>query len=426
MPQSYFRPNKVELKQLRRLLQKNQHKTYFSWSELSHISSSLPPFSIAKIPSKKYPGEDRYYVIGYNAVGHGGTASVFEVFAKLKITKETNLELIPKGENKYVAKFFRPNPAKSILQFAEKEYEFTPRHLKMRRSFIENCDNDDAVILLMHRQPGKDLVEILLKESLSISQRLKICQAVYIAWRDQVLKERLIHRDLKLDNTMISLTPEITANMIDYNLGKEILRDDRNEQQGSWGYVPLATLQGHGSNYKTELTAIAIMMGNVFGAQPRPDLHIQKRRYAENYDFEGIFNGIHLGLHHQMRIKNLLDRLYHFEDTLPDLTLYVDKAKLDAEIGRVCNILDDLILGTFKSIEQDILQKEQQERVERDLQKQREERDRVRAKAQAHLAYLQSGLAASAPLLKNSNVFFNTNPSIKHHEVASFTRTCKF
>ncbi|CAM3046314.1 protein kinase domain-containing protein [Legionella worsleiensis] len=138
---------------------------------------------------------------------------------------------IKKPEKKRIIKI--QNPAKISL-----ELETALRIIKQEALILEKLPHLSGKPLVtdfslkqtymyntMRRLPGKELFDILLDDVegrvvLSTDQRFALSYAVLNAYVNQVYNHDLVHRDIKLENILVSMTPSITVNIIDYGYAK--------------------------------------------------------------------------------------------------------------------------------------------------------------------------------------------------------------
>lgn len=84
-------------------------------------------------------------------------------------------------------------------------------------------DNKMAYIVMNHL-PGKELYQLITGgdiHQLSNNKKLELSYKLLLALRDQVIAAGVVHRDIKFENILVELEPEIIVNIIDYGLAKD-------------------------------------------------------------------------------------------------------------------------------------------------------------------------------------------------------------
>lgn len=145
-----------------------------------------------------------------------------------KLCDKTPPSLVCKTKNKLVKVYAINNPAerKLIQKLASLRQRLT--HLSLKNPVFVN-NNYQMAYLVMRLLPGKSLGEHIKDKRIHIlseTQKLKLTYKLLIALRDQVAAQDLVHRDIKPDNILVQIEPDILVNIIDFDFVKETGTED--------------------------------------------------------------------------------------------------------------------------------------------------------------------------------------------------------
>lgn len=348
------------LQQLEILINKFPDKTFFHKSKKYPISeaqnkpiSYSPPFNIVRTPSKKHPDKYHYWVLADQAFAQGKEGcDVYHVTHHLKIDASRKLQESTKQNKRHVAKKVVHNPRYLSPGEIETEKSLTPGHIHIRAPLTKYTGSTPKTrkkhpypvsYTIMYEMPGESLYDIinghLFESPLPTNQRLAICSAVLKAWKKQVYDNKLVHRDLKPDNIVVQLTPDVIANIIDFALAKEASQSDYCPA-GSPGYVSYESLQGKDTNFQTDLFSLARILGLLFDANEQPfDLNPNS---IHRYNFSGLFKyTADLTTQHKDDITSLLRRMSKCEGY---------KEIQESEIDMVINFFDQILTARQQKI----------------------------------------------------------------------------
>lgn len=161
-------------------------------------------------------------------LGSGSFGTVYEAGA-YQINYE--LKKLTYKKNKVVKVTTRvDDEAKETILAEYAQGKKTP-HLGMKAPVFSGPDGNQTCYIVMNRLPGKELLDLLRDgtiEKLSVDKKLELTHKLLLALRDQVTRQGIVHRDLKAENVMVQLEPEIQVNIIDYGLAKAQNTDDGN------------------------------------------------------------------------------------------------------------------------------------------------------------------------------------------------------
>lgn len=254
-------------------------------------------------PSVKHPGEKRYAIIE-EKLGKGRSSAVFanertwclrdgqfHEKQKSRVLHEMDDTLAVIATDKQLKSYDQLLKRLSFLKAK-------PLYLVQQKNGLPR------VLRFEKRMPGETLKEWIEFDSnhASFERRCSIAVACLRALKAQVHDSGVIHCDIKPDNIMVNVTETgvVEVNMIDFNLS--CYQDDKVDKEYAYGaplYLPYESLKmdkNTGEAFespKRDVYSLGITLGQVFGATLE---HIQTRedliRFAENYQFFGLFNGL--------------------------------------------------------------------------------------------------------------------------------------
>ncbi len=185
----------------------------------------------------------QYYILAKKPFAKGAFSKVYMLHASLNLTGE-KLQLTVAKDNPivrdYIAKIVSLKSAFSADMMA-REYDIAQwcPHLRL----LPPISAGNETVLLMKRQPGIELFDILCNDSekhvdLSYEQRLQISLGIIEAVAYQYHRYGIVHRDIKPENIMVDLsTTPITVNIIDAGLAEFEKVNDSNESVGTNNYA---------------------------------------------------------------------------------------------------------------------------------------------------------------------------------------------
>lgn len=244
---------------------------------------------VIRRPSVHAPREDRFEVIDENQlIGEGGFSQVYAVTCTLAPIENNEGLQIKKKKERLVKK---QRHTAQELHLVENEFKLTKKagnvHPKKPAIFDEG-NQQFSSYTVMRKLHGTDLMEILNQlytEQITLTTHKRLTIAMLLLKKmDELHKTGIIHRDLKPDNIMVRLS-ENELEFFDYGLSKTIEADDRNEAQGSFGYIPPEVMHGEGTNEKSDLYSAAIIIGMLWFADPVDDFD----PLEQYYDFPNLF-----------------------------------------------------------------------------------------------------------------------------------------
>lgn len=244
---------------------------------------------VIRRPSEHAPREDRFEVIDENQlIGEGGFSQVYAVTCTLAPIEHDEGLQIKKKKERLVKKQYH---TAQELHLVENEFRLTKKagnvHAKKPAIFDEG-NHQFSSYTVMRKLRDADLMVILNQlytEQITLTTHKRLTIAMLLLKKlDELHKTGIIHRDLKPDNIMVRLS-ENELEFFDYGLSKTIEADDRNEAQGSIGYIPPEVIHGEGTNEKSDLYSAAIIIGMLWFADPVDDT-VPLEQY---YDFPNLF-----------------------------------------------------------------------------------------------------------------------------------------
>lgn len=253
--------------------------------------------------------ELRYEVIDKDKVfGEGGYSKIYKIKCTLAIEGET---VIAKRKKQRLVKVqeHRKNDLSSLFR----EFDLTRRagNLHMKIPVVQTAGEQFHIsYCVMKKINGMDCYDYLNKLAdgklyVTTEDRLKISVGM-IKLLAELHAKNIIHRDIKPENIMID-PDSLELNLIDYGLSKTSDKDDKKEKVGTYGYSPIECYTGDGTNEKTDLYSIAIVIGILWGAYQPESTALG----TLNYKFPEIFTmrGIDLAKDEKNRILSMLKRM---------------------------------------------------------------------------------------------------------------------
>lgn len=168
----------------------------------------------------------------FNISGSGGFSTVFPIDTYHADFGHQTLTYINKKREKVVKVLRIESDDKELIK---REYQLSLKtpHLGMKAPVYHG----NTCYLVMNRMPGTSFQHLIDEgkiKALHFEKKLNLAIKILETYKIQVLDCGLIHADIKPDNIMLVLEPEIIVNFIDYGLSI-----DPKEKQDSIGFSPL-------------------------------------------------------------------------------------------------------------------------------------------------------------------------------------------
>ncbi|WP_298627662.1 protein kinase [uncultured Legionella sp.] len=133
------------------------------------------------------------------------------------------------------------------------------KHLGIKKPVSEGEAGQFSSYLLMNKMPGKSLSELIDNgeiNTLTIGKKLQLTYLLLSALNEQVVKHGVIHRDIKPDNILVQLEPELSVNIIDYGFVKKI-ESQLNDFCGTPNYLAPEILRSYPYTQACDVYAMA-------------------------------------------------------------------------------------------------------------------------------------------------------------------------
>ncbi len=241
---------------------------------------------IALYHSNKYPGQDRFAVVGRTLVGWGGDCNVWKVKGKLKPSLTGTLfyqsDKYKSDDQKWVARYethsahLSADQAVAVYELAKGNKNLGMKHPMwtgsvskkgcgmsvsiMRRLKDYNLEDVlhinqshhgylDGVLKKSERWDLCELFKLMELDLLQLSDLdiLRYSHATAVAYKEQVQKLGLMHRDIKAENILIDLTKgpvPAAITIVDYTYARRIGTTDSTSICGTPGYIAPEILEG--------------------------------------------------------------------------------------------------------------------------------------------------------------------------------------
>lgn len=255
----------------------------------------------------QYAYDFRFDVVDHESlVGAGACGEVYDIYATLHL--KNNTELVVDQSKSRVMKIQTCNS--DILDEIRQEHHITriADNMNIKPLVVVKTDNENyRCYMALRKLSGTDLEHItdqMLDGNLTLltSRRLKI--GLLILQKLIELHEKgIVHRDMKRENVFLELNKSILE-IFDYGISKMNDENDEDIFVGSPGFIAPEVYAGRGTNYKSDVFAVGVMIASLFNAhEPEQDEYSSKE-----YDFENIFNDNKITLT-QLEKNNLLEIL---------------------------------------------------------------------------------------------------------------------
>lgn len=265
----------------------------------------------------KNPDEKRYEVIDHNnLIGEGGFSQVYGVLSTLTIQGQ---QVCRKTNKKRVVKI--QECSEDELADIQNEAVITQKaktmHMK-QPTVVQTSDDRYRCYLVMQRLDGTDLYKIitqLYKNALDLTTHQRLTIAMKMLQQLKILHAKgIIHRDIKPDNVMLDLN---TGELLIFDFGLSKLECDDNDDAGvilgTPGYISPEVFAGDGTNMKSDIFSMSIIIGMLFYAnEPAQDA-----KQFNAYHFENIFNDPKIDLNEKEKAEllHILKKMNNTENT---------------------------------------------------------------------------------------------------------------
>lgn len=232
--------------------------------------------------------ELRYEVVDEsNLFGEGGYSQIYKIKCTLAIDGDT---VIAKRKKARLVKVQKHDNGELPDLFKENELTRRAGDLHMKFPVIQKLANNLHVSYsVMRRISGKELFDFINdicdgRVHITTEDRINISINLLIILADLHAK-KIIHRDIKPENIIIN-PKTLDVTFIDYGLSKNVETFDIGERVGTPGYSPIESFSGGGTNEKSDVFSLAIVIGLLWSAEP-PDATITG---TLDYQFSKIFS----------------------------------------------------------------------------------------------------------------------------------------
>ncbi|CAD8081628.1 unnamed protein product [Paramecium primaurelia] len=167
-------------------------------------------------------------------IDQGAFSSVFSVTSQFQQEEVKNQRFAAKV---YSKSLLQKIPAQQMKDFINAECQI----LKIVKSqyivqLFEIIQLEDVVILILEYVTGGTLYQIIQQNVLNELMSLEICYQILLAIKE-VHHHGFVHRDIKLENIMISSLNPIEIKLIDFGFAEKINRNKLVNGSGTAGYI---------------------------------------------------------------------------------------------------------------------------------------------------------------------------------------------
>jgi serine/threonine protein kinase len=252
----------------------------------------------------------------------------------------------------------RPRVLKQVVinndeekSFLELEYKKNCRerapHISMKPpTFFTLSDGTHIGCLVMKKLEGADLFNYIIdakngKYLLTSKERIDLCIALLKTLDEQVHQKGMVHKDIQPWNIKVAkINGKFVVNFFDFEYSKLIHESDTEGYCGTDSYVSPEAVKGRGTTFKSDIHAMALVIGFIFHAVIREESEDGKKllQIINNYDFlkNKIFKNIDdISEEHKNAIITLLRGMYdinpHTRFTLSQSLAMLEKIKHDMQ-----------------------------------------------------------------------------------------------
>lgn len=309
---------------LKRLLSLQSFEKYFSSTTIS----------IFFRPCYKSDEKQHYDIISNQVLGKGKDTKkvkVYEVEGTFTYKKNDNKFVYKKrgeGSNKQrvikqveINDNLEENKAKLELEHKRNNRERTPHICMKPPTFFILTDGTQIGCLVMKKLEGADLFDYIIdaldgKHQLTAIDRIDLCIAILKALDEQAHQKGIVHKDGQPANIKVAkINGKFVVKFFDFEYSKLINESDTGRFCGAHSYVSPEAVKGHGTTFKSDVHAMALVIGFIFHACPREsnqNVEILKQQ-INDYDFtkNEIFKEINdINEEHKNDILILLRGMY--------------------------------------------------------------------------------------------------------------------
>lgn len=167
-----------------------------------------------------------------------------------------------------------------------------------------------TTFIIMRELPGEDLIEIILRNDLTIQERYDLTLAILKALAF-IHDKGYVHRDISPNNILVSRTPNgnFTVFIIDYGFIKNQSYDDTNEHKGDWRYAAPEVYLNVIKTVKSDIYSMGRVLMYLWG-----DALVSKhrdKRTAISYEMAALDPGF----------KEVFSRMYEIPECYEDILL---------------------------------------------------------------------------------------------------------
>lgn len=246
----------------------------------------------------------RYEFISDRVLGKGTYGRVFDVEGRLALdqNKLTYTRYGYEGKKnqgkKYrVVKVQSPRENKELeseRKRVEEEYQLSIKagHLGIKKPTFRG----ETSYTVMKKLPGKELYKIMVDDYrgitvLSLRKRLNLTKALLKALNDQVIKQGIIHRDIKCENILVDMREPISVNILDYGLSIEANKAD-GKQAGSRKYMAPEAYTGEMPTPAMDLFSMAIVLALIWRVDLNSFISAEQLGDATKLNLNSLFSDI--------------------------------------------------------------------------------------------------------------------------------------
>lgn len=186
----------------------------------------------------------RYELISNDQpIGSGSFAKIKKIEATIALDENT-FRCKKRGENKArVVKIQHHSESSNPLSFLDNEYKYSLKasHLAIKKpTLFTALHHHPKSYMVMKQISGCEIFKIIDEDTnqikvLSTRERFQLSNALLRALKDQVTSLGIVHRDIKIENIMVS-GPPFVMHLIDYGLSMDVAHPD-GKQVGTPAYA---------------------------------------------------------------------------------------------------------------------------------------------------------------------------------------------
>lgn len=164
------------------------------------------------------------------------------------------------------------NSRNEYIKFSwKKEAKFAMKSPYLRAKGLRVFSNEDLTqtigLIVMRELNGNNLESILTKYNFSKIEALNISINILKAYIVEIQESNILHRDIKPANIIVDMSTN-EVHFCDFGSTKKLHENDQGSYVGTLGYIPIEAIAGHGTNEKSDLYSLALVIGELFNATP--------------------------------------------------------------------------------------------------------------------------------------------------------------